>query len=69
MMNKILKAYPSAYAVYDLGNYYGVANGDELFYIVDKTTLKPTKALMRYDHEVIELIEKAIPLWFADDGE
>lgn len=65
-MKEILSKYPSACAVYDIGKYYGVSNGED-FYLLDKQSLEIEKALLRYEKEVIELIESAIPIWFAED--
>lgn len=67
MIKQILKDYPSAYAVYDTGKYYGVATPDESFYLVNKDNYKTEIVLLRYQKEAIKLIENAIPVWFADD--
>lgn len=67
-MKKILSKYPSAYAIYDVGQYYGVGV-QESFYLVDKESYETVKTLLRYEKETLELIEKAIPIWFAEDAD
>lgn len=68
-MNKLIKEYPAAYAIYDLGKYYGVANSDERFCFVDKNSLKTVSVRMRYEKEVLDAINKAVPIWFAEDDD
>ena len=67
-MKELLTKYPSAYAIYDLGKYYGVGV-QESFYLVDKETLEVAETLLRYENRAIELIENAIPIWFAEDAD
>ena len=62
----LFKKFPDAYAIYDVGKWYGVCV-QESFYYVDKQSLEIEKALPRYDAEVLEIIEKAIPISYADD--
>lgn len=61
----IYNKYPNAYAIYDTGKYYGVCI-QESFHFVDKNTLEIVKTLPRYDSEVLEIIEKAVPIYYAD---
>ena len=65
-MKNLFDKYPSAYAIYDVGKYYGVCV-EESFYFVDKESLEIVKTLPRYDNEALETIEKAIPVYFAED--
>ena len=65
-MKDLIKKYPEAYAVYDIGKFYGVCIQESL-YFVDKNNLEIVKALPRYDKEALEIIENAIPVWFAED--
>lgn len=67
-MKKIVKEYPDAYAIYDIGSNYGVCV-QELFFILNKDDLSEVDVLPRYDSKVLELIENAIPLWFAEDAD
>ena len=67
--NDIRKQFPAAIAAYDLGEYYGIANSDERFCIVDKQNLSIVSVAMRYDREVIDAINRAIPVWYAQDDE
>ena len=60
------KKFPEAYAIYDTGKWYGVCV-EESFYFVDKQTEEIEKVLPRYDKEVLEIIEKSIPISYADD--
>lgn len=66
-LSTIRTAFPSAIAIYDLGSHYGIANSDELFFLANKETLEPDDTLMRYQSEAIDLINKAIPIWYADE--
>lgn len=62
---KIYDKYPNAYAIYDIGKYYGVCI-QESFHFVDKNTLEIVKTLPRYDREALEIIEKAVPIYYAN---
>lgn len=65
-IQKILSIYPCAYAIYDTKHYYGVGV-QESFYLLDKQTLETVKAMLRYEKATLEMIEKAKPLWFAEE--
>lgn len=65
-MKEVYSLFPDAYAIYDVGKYYGICV-QESFYLVDKTNLEVVKAMPRYEKEVVDLIEKAIPIDFAED--
>lgn len=65
-MKEILSRYPSAYAIYDIGEFYGVGV-QESFYLLNKNDLSEEKVLLRYEPETLKLINIAIPIWFADD--
>lgn len=65
-IKKILSICPCAYAIYDAKQYYGVGV-QESFYLLDKQTLETVKAMLRYEKETLEMIEKAKPLWFAEE--
>lgn len=66
VVRKILSFYPYAYAIYDIERYYGVGV-QESFYLLDKQTLETIKTMLRYEKETLEMIEKAKPLWFAEE--
>lgn len=65
-MKNLFSKYPDAYAVYDTGKYYGVCV-QESFYLVDKQSLEIVESLPRYENDVLEIIEKAIPVYFNND--
>ena len=68
LFKKIKQEYPALYAVYDVGKYYGVCV-EESFYLLNKDTLQTEKSLLRYELEVIKLIEKSIPIWYGEESD
>lgn len=67
-MKKLFDLYPEANAIYDCGQYYGIAVSED-FYLIDKSSLETVKSLLRYEKEVIDLIEKAIPIYYDEDAD
>ena len=65
-MKNLFEVYPDANAYYDVGKYYGVAMGED-FYLVDKKTLQIAEHKLRYESDVLEMIEKAVPIAYAED--
>lgn len=68
-ISKLREEFPTGYAIYDLGSEYGLVNGDNSFCIIDKSTLETKEMMMRYEKECIALIEKSIPIWYAEDDD